>query len=169
MKNILIVGMGNTLRRDDGFGVEAVKKLEATGGLPPGVKVIEVGIAGISLVQELMARRYDALLIIDTVHRNGKAGTIYFLQAAVPETSNYTQQELHMMMTEPHTTEPSRALVVAKALGVLPPKVFIVACEPEDCDELIMEMSEPVKQAVDEAVSKIQNVVMNLQQESNAD
>jgi len=51
---ILIAGVGNLLRGDDGFGVEVGRRLLTGNDLPSGVKVLEAGISGISLVQELM-------------------------------------------------------------------------------------------------------------------
>jgi len=150
------------MRRDDGFGVHVARRLQSTDGLPETVRVIELGIAGISLVQELMAERYRALIIIDAVPRSGKAGSLHLMEATVPELSRFTEQELHSISTEPHTTEPSRALVIAKALDVLPDKIYILACEPEDCDELTQELSEPVEKAVQEAIVKIRDFVRNL-------
>ena len=50
---ILIVGVGNVLHGDDGFGVELAWRL-AKQVLAPGVKVMETGIGGMSIVQELM-------------------------------------------------------------------------------------------------------------------
>ena len=47
---ILIAGMGNVLRRDDGFGVQVARRLEEAADLPLNVDVIEVGIGGIAAV-----------------------------------------------------------------------------------------------------------------------
>ncbi|MEO7119084.1 MAG: hydrogenase maturation protease, partial [Candidatus Limnocylindrales bacterium] len=49
---LLIAGVGNVLRGDDGFGVEVARRLESA-PLPDGVRVVETGIGGIALVQEL--------------------------------------------------------------------------------------------------------------------
>lgn len=165
MKNILIAGIGNTLRGDDGFGVEVAKQLSSECHLPAGTKVIELGIAGISLVQELMTECYDALIVLDVAHRGGKPGTMYTLEAQVPEISSFSQEELRAMMTEPHTTEPSKAFVIAKALNVLPPKVFLVACEPKNVDDLLTELSEPVQQAAENAVERVYDLCKMLSTE----
>ncbi len=158
MPQILIACIGNLLRRDDGFGVEVAKRLLRNGTLPKSAKVAELGIAGVSLVQELLGCRYDVLIIVDTIHRNGKPGTLYTLEVSVPETSSYSPKQLREMMTDMHTTEPSKALILAKALDVLPKKVFVVGCEPESSDELSTELSEPVQRAVAEAIEKVHNL-----------
>ncbi|MBO0687357.1 MAG: hydrogenase maturation protease, partial [Candidatus Dormibacteraeota bacterium] len=84
---VLVAGMGNQLRGDDGFGValaELLAKREhdpATDGAE--VTVREFGIAGIHLVQELLSG-YDALLLIDAVERGSQPGTIHLLKPEVP-------------------------------------------------------------------------------------
>lgn len=71
---ILIAGVGNVLRGDDGFGVAVAQALAPAP--PVGVTVFEAGIAGISLVQELMDS-YDVLIIVDAIDRGGAPGTVY--------------------------------------------------------------------------------------------
>ena len=158
MPQILIACIGNILRRDDGFGVEVAKRLLSNGTLPKSVKVAELGIAGVSLVQDLLGCRYDALIIVDTMHRNGKPGTVYKLEVNLPEMSSFSQEQLREMLTDMHTTEPSKALILAKALNVLPKKVFVIGCEPESSDELATKLSEPVEQAVDKAIEEVHNL-----------
>ncbi len=51
---ILVAGMGNILRGNDGFGIRVVEKLSEISELPEGVEIYEAGIGGIALVQELM-------------------------------------------------------------------------------------------------------------------
>lgn len=150
MAKILVVGVGNLLRRDDGFGVEVAKRLAARGNFPKGVKVVEVGIAGISLVQELFDG-YDALIIVDAVEQGGAPGTTYLLEPKVPKVDSHSQKELAGC-----STEPSKALILAKALGVLPKKVLVVGAQPEAVDELRTGLSEPVEAAAEEIVANLQ-------------
>ena len=55
---VLVAGMGNELRGDDGFGVAVTHLLEGR-DLGAEVTVREFGIGGIHLVQELLTK-YDA-------------------------------------------------------------------------------------------------------------
>ena len=50
---VLVVGVGNVLRGDDAFGIEVLRRLQTRTDLS-GVEFFESGIAGISLVQQLM-------------------------------------------------------------------------------------------------------------------
>jgi len=53
-------------------------------------------------------------------------------------------------------------LMLAKALGVLPPKVFIIGCQPAGYDELGAELSDAVKNAVQVAVRRIESLIESL-------
>ena len=161
MIRILIAGVGNVLRGDDGFGVEVAQVLTRSITLPEGITVFESGIAGIPLVQELMDG-YDALIIIDAVEREGTPGTLYVIEPDIPDPSTIDPTALRSSLTDAHYAEPSKVLMLAKALGVLPQKVFIVGCQPAGYDELGAELSAEVKEAVQVAVRRIESLIETL-------
>jgi hydrogenase maturation protease len=162
---ILIAGVGNVLRGDDGFGVEVAQALARRDGLPEGVTVFEAGIAGIPLVQELMDG-YDALILADAVERGGDPGTIYVIEPDIADPAQLDPSAFHSSLADAHYTEPSKVLTLAGALGVLPANVFLVGCQPAGYDELGAELSEAVRDAVQVAVSRIESLVesLNLQE-----
>ena len=155
---ILVAGVGNVLRGDDGFGVAVAQNLIESNKYGSEVTVFEAGIAGIALVQELMSG-YDLLIIADTVHRGGDPGTIYVIEPEVPELDEKAAYELHQSLADAHYSDPSKVLILAKALAVLPPKVFLIGCEPTDYDELGADLSPPVKRAVLVALEKIDSFI----------
>lgn len=155
---ILIAGVGNVLRGDDGFGVAVAQSLAAGANLPEGVEVFEAGIAGVPLVQELMDG-YDALIVADAVERDGAPGTVYVIEPEVGDPSMIDPAAFHASLADAHYTEPSKVLVLAKALEVLPPVYFVVGCQPAGYDELGAELSEPVRKAVGVAVGRIESLV----------
>ena len=145
MMRTLVAGFGNVLRGDDGFGVEVIRRLQTDGGPLVGVDVMEIGTAGIRLAQELLTP-YDRLVIVDAMTRGGAPGSVYVTEVESVESAS--EVDLHLAV-------PARALAVAKALGALPRHVFIVGCEPGDVDELSMELTPPVRAAVDVALGHI--------------
>jgi hydrogenase maturation protease len=157
MSTILIAGMGNVLRRDDGFGVEVARRLTGSEGLPQGTRVIEVGIGGIHLVQELMAG-YELLVIIDAVERGSAPGTVHVLEAEVPALEEWPELKRQDFLADMHYTTPSQAMILARALNVLPPKVYIVGCQPVEVDDLGIGLSEVVEGALAEAVRRIEQL-----------
>lgn len=160
---ILIAGVGNVLRGDDGFGVAVARALSCSVGLPEDVTIFEGGIAGIPLVQELMDG-YEALIVADAVERDGAPGTIYIIEPDIADPALIAPAALHASLADAHYTEPSKVLMLAKALGVLPPKVLIIGCQPTGFDELGAELSAPVQAAVGLAVLRIQLLVESLSQ-----
>ena len=153
MGRTLIAGFGNTLRGDDGFGIEVVRRLGDDGTAGPGVDLMEVGTAGIRLAQELLTP-CDLLIIADAMTRGGTPGTVYVLEVNSVE---------DVQRVDMHVAIPSHALSVAKALSVLPAKVIIVGCEPMEVDEMTCdltgELTPPVRAAVDVAVHRIHDLL----------
>ncbi len=166
---VLIAGFGNLLRGDDGFGVTVVKKLSACQdqeGLPHGVKVMEVGISGISLVQELMDV-YDALIVVDAVDRGEEPGTVYQIEPSIKDLSAIDWDAQREFLSDMHYTEPSRALALAKALGVLPSWVLILGCQPMTTEELRIGLSPSVNKAVVKAVEQIHELIQEFTRENS--
>lgn len=160
---VLVVGVGNLLRRDDGFGIVVAQRLEALDDLSPGVRVTETGIAGVGLVQELMDG-YDVLVIVDAVSRGGAPGTLYLLEPGVPDIRGWTDEERRAFLADLHQVDPSKALGLAAVLGVLPPTVRILGCEPAECDEAEIGLTPAVAQAADLAVVRLWRLLDELQE-----
>lgn len=153
MGRTLIAGFGNTLRGDDGFGIEVIRRLGAEDMRLPGVELMEVGTAGIRLAQELLTP-CDLLIIADAMTRGEEPGTVYVLEVDGVDT---------VQRVDMHVAIPSHALSVAKALDVLPARVIIVGCEPMQVDEMTCdltgELTPPVLAAVDVAVDRIHRIL----------
>ena len=164
MMRLLVAGMGNVLRQDDGFGVEVARRLMAGHTLPAGVTVIEVGIGGIHLVQELMDG-YDALVVLDAVERGSVPGTVHLLAADVPDLALWSDDERGDFLADMHYTTPSKAMILARALDVLPPQVFILGCQPGEADEMGIGLTAPVERAAAEAIRTLEELVGHLDRE----
>jgi hydrogenase maturation protease len=159
---VLVAGMGNDLRQDDGFGIVVVRRFEAAGA-PEGVRVYESGIAGIGLVQELMDG-YEALVIVDATDRDAEPGTVFLLEAEVPAQEELTEESRQEFLADTHLTVPSQALTLASALSILPSSVYILGCQPKECG-LGMELSQPVERSVTEAVERLRILLEQLLRE----
>lgn len=162
---VLVAGMGNDLRGDDGFGIAAVRRFEKAGA-PEGVAVYESGIGGIGLVQELMGG-YEALIVLDATDRGGEPGTVYLLETEVPDLEEFTGEDKQEFLADTHYAVPSKALTLARALKVLPPRVYILGCQPQE-QGLSMGLSEPVERGVAEAVERLREFLIRLRSEKIA-
>ncbi len=158
-RRVLVAGMGNDLRQDDGFGIVVVRRFFEE-GVPEGVRLYESGIAGIGLVQELMDG-YEALVIVDATDRGEEPGTVYLLEVEVPDPEEFTEESRQEFLADTHLTVPSKALTLARALKILPPKVYILGCQPKE-HELGMDLSEPVERGVAEAIQRLRELTSRL-------
>ena len=159
--------MGNLLRGDDGFGVAVADALEEH-DLPSEVEVVEVGISGVSMAQELLDE-YDALVLVDAMERGEEPGTLYVERAEVPDLDKYSKREIGGFAADMHQTDPSKVLVLGEALGVLPDPTILVGCEPYETDDLEDRLSEPVGAAVPRAVEHVELVLAELTSNGSLD
>jgi len=154
-KRILIAGIGNIFLADDGFGVEVVKRL-AGRELPDGVEVRDFGIKGLDLAYALM-EDYETVIFVDALPRGEKPGTVYIIEPEIEEEGDAA--------IDTHGMDPVKVIRFARALGAKPVRTLVVGCEPqviltgENYDDMLMELSEPVQAAVDEAVKLVESLV----------
>ena len=143
-ERLLVAGVGNVLRGDDGFGPAVARLL--MGRLPAGVDVIETGIGGIALLQELMAG-CAGLILIDAVDRGAAPGTVFLLEPDVPKGEH---------VPDIHLANPDRVLTMAKTMGVLPERGRIVGCQPAEVDELLESLAPVVQAALATAITRVE-------------
>ncbi|WP_288230168.1 HyaD/HybD family hydrogenase maturation endopeptidase [uncultured Desulfovibrio sp.] len=77
-KKILILGVGNILLTDEGFGVRAVEYLETHYRWPERVRLMDGGTQGLMLMPELL--ECDFLVVLDVVLGPEAPGTVYLLE-----------------------------------------------------------------------------------------
>ena len=155
-----MAGVGNVLQGDDGFGVEVVRAL-MTRPQPDGVDITETGIGGIALVQDLMLG-YDACIVVDAVDRDRPPGTVMVIEPDIIDVHALRPEQRHDLLADMHLATPSRALMVARALGVLPARSWIVGCQPEEIETLHIGLSATVQAAVAVAVAEVERCVAEL-------
>lgn len=71
----LIMGIGNLVLQDEGFGVHAIRQLaEQPELIPEGVDLLDGGTAGLHLMGNL--QNYDRLIVIDAALDGNPVGTV---------------------------------------------------------------------------------------------
>lgn len=151
---ILVAGIGNIFLGDDAFGVEVVRRL-AERPLPAGVRVVDFGIRGLDLTYALMDG-YDTVILVDAVPRGEPPGTLFVLEPPIPGAADAQP------VVEGHNLDPAKVLRLVAALGGQVKHLILVGCEPEppaDGDDMRMELSEPVRLAVEEAAKLVESLI----------
>jgi hydrogenase maturation protease len=171
---VLVAGIGNVFRSDDGFGVEVVNRL-AGRALPDGVEVVDIGIRGMHLAYQLLDG-YSALVLVDATSRGGRPGQLYLLEhdvSAPPEPGD------EVPVPDAHDMTPDIVLSLLGSLaaamgpesGLAPAaglrRVLVVGCEPASTEDG-MGLSAPVAAAVDSAATAVVRVATDLLEEGSA-
>ena len=157
VKRILVAGIGNAWLKDDGFGGEVVRRLEAR-ELGEGAAVFDFGTGGLDLAYEVM-RGYDALVLIDVSRQGGEPGTLYVMEASEDDVEAGIEDG---QVINPHAMDPQTVLRFVKTLGAWPGKVVVVACEPADVEDMGIGLSDAVERAVDGAVDLVLETIGEL-------
>lgn len=153
---IIVAGFGNVLRSDDGFGVAVAEAI--VDGLPPEVEVMDVGIGGIHLVHRLLDGA-DGLVVVDAVDVGRPAGTVVIIDPDVEDVAELSVMERRDRLADMHYATPDRAMMLARAMEVLPERTVVVGCQPVDAETPHRGMSDAVARAVPIAVDEIRAIV----------
>ena len=135
----LVIGLGNLLRGDDGVGVRLAQML-AKQTLPNDVEVVDGGTQGLGLVPLLEGRQ--RVILVDAADIGQTPGTFrrFTLAEAV-----LTGDELHLAI---HAAGLREALLLAKALKIVPDQVVIFGVQPANI-EWHNGLSPPVEAALE--------------------
>ena len=137
LMKIRIIGLGNVLMSDDGFGPYVVRVLEAFYDLPQQVQVIDAGTPGIDLTPYLLDA--DVVIFVDTVDAAGRAGDIHrFCLSDVLGQGRGGG---------PHDPAVKEALLTAAAAGMGPKNGLLVGVIPEWIATGVS-LSRPVRSAI---------------------
>jgi hydrogenase maturation protease len=144
-KDILIMGVGNILLKDEGIGVHVVGRLKEM-SLPENVEVLDGGTAGLDLVDFMENRR--KLIVIDAVKSGGKPGTIYRL----------TEENLKIKpkaIISFHEIDFLDALYMSDVMKNKPEEVIVIGIEPKDMSDGI-----DLSPEIEERIPRIIEIVM---------
>ena len=123
--NILILGIGNMLLKDEGVGVHVVRKMKDL-PLPDNVEVLDGGTAGFDLVDFIADRK--KVIVIDAINAGEKPGTIYFL----------TEENLDIKpkaIMSFHEIDFLDAIQMSETMGNRPGEIVVIGIEPKDMSD----------------------------------
>ena len=149
---ILVLGVGNILLRDEGIGVRIVEKLQQDYTFSPNVRLLDGGTLGLRLLEPITSA--DVLIVVDAIISGQQPGTIERLPLAVLRKRISIKNSLHQL-------DLLETLAHAEFLESLP-ETTIIGIEPEDTCSLSLELSETVrarrKDIVDAVLEEISRV-----------
>jgi hydrogenase maturation protease len=129
--NITILGLGNILQGDEGFGVHFVRWFEGRHRFDDSVRIVDGGVLGYLLLDTVTDARN--LIVVDVIKTDDEPGSVY----------RFDKKQLEDRLPPPtsaHEVEFLDVLIKAELIGRLPHTSFIVVV-PERIDDMIMEMT----------------------------
>jgi len=144
-KRVLILGVGNVLFGDDGFGPAAVDYLLKNFRIPDDIYVMDVGTGAgdVLFTIALSQKKPERIIVLDAVDMKRKPAEIFELSIDDLPANKITDFSMHLF--------PSANLLkeLRDQMGV---EVFILACQAERIpDSVSLGLSSSVKHALPEA------------------
>jgi len=138
---VLVLGIGNTLLRDEGVGVRVVRELQAgaaTSPLPDDVRLVDGGTLGLDLLPLVEEAR--ALLFVDALDAGAEPGSVFVLRGA--ELAARLNGKLSA-----HQVGVGDLVAVARLRGTLPARTSFAGIQPAEV-EVGLELSPAVAAAL---------------------
>lgn len=143
--NILILGIGNLLWADEGFGVRCIERLNQGYRFPDGVTLMDGGTQGLYLVQHV--QQADCLIVFDAIDYGLPPGTLKVVRDAdVPKFMGAKRMSLHQ-------TGFQEVLAIAEFTGSFPRELLLVGVQPEELEDFGGSLREPVRAQVEPALA----------------
>jgi hydrogenase maturation protease len=126
-ERILILGIGNVLWADEGFGVRRVEAMAGRFRLPDNVRLLDGGTQGLYLLPDL--EEADALIVFDAVDYGLPPGTLKVVEGEeVPAFMGAKKMSLHQ-------TGFQDVIATARLLGRCPERLVLIGCQPVELED----------------------------------
>jgi hydrogenase maturation protease len=137
-RRITILGLGNILLADEGFGVHFIRHIEEKYIFPDNVELIDGGVMGYVLLD--IFERSDIMIVIDCIKLDDEPGSIF----------RFTHEEFLTKIPPPtsaHEVKFSDVLIKAEMIGDLPDMVFLCII-PKEFKDMDLEMTPDLKKSL---------------------
>lgn len=143
-KRILILGIGNVLWADEGFGVRAVEALQQRFQFPDNVQLMDGGTQGLYLLQHVQCA--DVLVVLDAIDYGLPPGTLKTVRDGdVPSYLGAKKMSLHQ-------TGFQEVLATAEMLGDVPEQLLLIGVQPEELEDYGGSLRPSVRAQIDPAI-----------------
>lgn len=142
---IYVLGIGNVLWADEGFGVRCIQALQSRYEFAPHVQLIDGGTQGLYLIQYVQDA--SRLLIFDAIDYGLEPGNLKTVEDdEVPRFMGAKKMSLHQ-------TGFQEVLMLAQLTEKFPQAVLLIGCQPEELDDYGGSLRPCVKRAMEDALA----------------
>jgi len=145
----LILGIGNILWADEGFGIRAVESLNQNYKFDQQVTLMDGGTQGIYLVHHV--QQADILVVFDAIDYHLEPGTIKLIEGEdVPKFMGAKKMSLHQ-------TGFQEVLAMAEMLGEYPKHLLLIGVQPVQLEDFGGSLREKTRQQIQPAIEAALN------------
>ena len=145
VEHILVLGIGNVLWADEGFGVRCIETLQRLWQFAPHVELMDGGTQGLYLLHNVQGA--SRLLIFDAIDYGLEPGTLKVIENEdVPRFMGAKKMSLHQ-------TGFQEVLCLAQFTGHYPEQVVLIGCQPQELEDYGGSLRPVVRHAMEEALA----------------
>ncbi len=135
---VVIVGIGNTLRGDDGAGPELIKQLKNSklSTLNSKLSLISVGEVPENYLGKIAEHKPDTIMLVDAVDFDSPPGSVRVIDQDTLKEESFFTHNASIKLTISYLRKKTKGLV------------FLLGIQPTKNLQMGSELSEPVKQAI---------------------
>ncbi|SMX27928.1 Hydrogenase 2 maturation protease [Pelagimonas phthalicica] len=142
--NVLILGIGNVLWADEGFGVRCVEQLASRYAFDDNVRLLDGGTQGLYLLPFL--EEADSLIVFDAVDYGLEPGTLKIVENdEVPQFMGAKKMSLHQ-------TGFQDVIATAQLMGYCPEQLLLIGCQPEELEDYGGGLRDQIAARIDPAI-----------------
>lgn len=142
---IMILGVGNVLYRDEGFGIRVVERLQRWYDFPENVTAVDGGVLGVHLLGVMS--QADHLIVVDIIRNHGRPGDLYRIDHEDIPRRIRAKNSLHQI-------DFLEAMTLCQAMDKVP-RTVIVGPEPEDMETLTIGLTETLEARVPAVIDMV--------------
>lgn len=147
MKDILILGIGNLVLKDEGVGIHIIHRLEQM-QLPEGVDILDGGTGGIFLIGTL--QQYRHIIMIDATLDNLPPGTVRRIKPRFSIDYPFLLSAHEIGLKD---------MIDAMILQDNIPDIELIVVTAKDIQEIGMELSPDVKKSMNNIIELIYDII----------
>jgi hydrogenase maturation protease len=136
-REVLVLGIGNVLWADDGFGVRAVEALHDAYEAPDAVHLLDGGTQGLNLLDAVVS--HAAVLVFDAIDFGLQPGSLRVLRDREVPAWSATKMSLHQQSFQD-------LLSITDLQGRFPARLTLIGVQPERLSDFGGSLSKPVRE-----------------------
>lgn len=148
---VLVLGIGNILWADEGFGVRTVEEFHRRYAVPDNVTLLDGGTQGLYLVN--FVEEADYLIVFDAIDYGLQPGTLKLVRdQEVPKFTGVKKMSLHQ-------TGFQEVLSAADLLGHYPERLALIGCQAADLEDWGGPLTEVMRSQIGPAIAMARAVL----------